>query len=66
MPSCINTCPAGARIFGNINDPDSEIRQLVTSNKVAKLLPEQGTKPFVFYLGGDPGAFTSHRGSETT
>jgi Fe-S-cluster-containing dehydrogenase component len=66
MPSCVNTCPARARVFGDINKPDSEISRLVASAKVAKLLPEQGTKPFVFYLGGDLGAFTSHRGSETT
>ncbi len=53
LPSCVTTCPAKARVMGNLNDPDSEVSWLVTANPVQTLLPELGTRPQVYYLGLD-------------
>ncbi len=51
VPSCVNTCLGRARIFGDFNDPDSEVSELVRNNKVRVLKPHLGTKPQVYYLG---------------
>lgn len=53
LPACVETCVGGARIFGDLNDPESMVHQLLTENKVKVLKPEQGTQPHVFYLGLD-------------
>lgn len=49
-PACIEVCPMRARVFGDLDDPDSEISQLVASREYKQLLPEKGTKPSVYYL----------------
>ncbi len=53
LPACVETCVGGARIFGDLNDPDSKVRHLVDRNKMKVLKPEMGTQPHVFYLGLD-------------
>jgi tetrathionate reductase subunit B len=53
LPACVETCVGGARIFGDLNDPASQVRQLVDQHKVKVLKPEMGTQPHVFYLGLD-------------
>lgn len=53
LPACVESCVGGARIFGDLNDPDSKVRQLVDRNKTKVLKPEAGTQPHVFYLGLD-------------
>lgn len=53
LPACVETCVGGARIFGDLNDPDSTVRQLLDKNQVKVLKPEMRTKPHVFYIGLD-------------
>ncbi len=53
MPSCVNTCQGKARIFGDINDPESEVAKLIATNPVTVLRPEMGTEPNVYYIGAD-------------
>jgi len=57
VPSCVNTCPAGARLFGDLNDADSDVHKKYESEQPEPLLPEFGTSPSVFYKGGKPHLF---------
>ena len=49
-PFCVASCPANARIFGDINDPESEISKLMQAENVVAYLPEHGTNPCVYYI----------------
>ena len=51
VPSCVNTCVGRARIFGDFNDPDSEVSELIRTNKTKVLKSELGTDPQVYYIG---------------
>ena len=53
VPSCVNTCQGRARIFGDINDPDSEVSKLIAKNSITVLRREMGTQPNVFYIAAD-------------
>lgn len=53
VPSCVNTCVGGARIFGNVADPNSEISVTIAQNQVSVLRQEMGTFPNVYYIGAD-------------
>ncbi|MFQ5574123.1 MAG: sulfate reduction electron transfer complex DsrMKJOP subunit DsrO [Terriglobia bacterium] len=50
-PACVNTCQGHARIFGDLNDANSEVYNLVRSQKVTVLKPARGTEPQVYYIG---------------
>ena len=54
VPSCVRTCPANARHFGDLGDPESDVSRLVRERRGMDLMPEQGTKPVNKYLPPRP------------
>ncbi len=53
MPACVQTCPPSALIFGDLNDPNSQVAQIVAaSQRQFKLLDFLGTEPSITYLKG--------------
>jgi len=50
-PACIMHCVGDARYFGDVNDTNSEVYQLLKDNKHNVLAQKAGTKPNVYYLG---------------
>lgn len=53
LPACVSVCPTGCRIFGDLDDPASEVSRLVHRSAVSVRKPEKGTGPKIFYLGAD-------------
>jgi Fe-S-cluster-containing dehydrogenase component len=51
-PACVEACPVGARKFGNLLDPDGEIRYIIEHKRVLLLKPELNTMPKFFYFYG--------------
>lgn len=50
QPACVEVCPAKARIFGDQEDPNSEISKVLKAEKSFRLKEEKGTKPNVHYI----------------
>jgi molybdopterin-containing oxidoreductase family iron-sulfur binding subunit len=49
LPACLEACPTGARKFGNVLDPESEVSQILQTKRVFVLKEEVGTLPRFFY-----------------
>ena len=48
-PACLEVCPTGARVFGNLLDPNSEINYILQNKRVYVLKEEAGTIPKFYY-----------------
>jgi Fe-S-cluster-containing dehydrogenase component len=72
LPACVDTCPTKARVFGDLNDPDSDASRLLRDKPAVKVLARGGidTKPNMYYVAATaptdwagevefPGAFTA-------
>jgi Fe-S-cluster-containing dehydrogenase component/formate-dependent nitrite reductase membrane component NrfD len=53
LPACVSVCPTECRIFGDLDDPRSEVAQIVQREAFMVRKPEKGTGPKVFYLGAE-------------
>jgi Fe-S-cluster-containing dehydrogenase component/formate-dependent nitrite reductase membrane component NrfD len=55
-PACVIVCPERAILAGDLDDPGSEVAQIVAREPVLVRKPEQGTRPKLFYVGADHAA----------
>ena len=49
-PACLEVCPTGARVFGNLLDPNSEINYILNNKRVYILKEDVGTQPRFYYF----------------
>ena len=50
LPYCVEACPSNARIFGDLNDPNSEVSQIVGKYNAWRLKENLGTEPKIYYV----------------
>lgn len=50
LPACVTTCIGRATYFGDANEPENLVSELIASPNVMRLKEEMGTKPRVYYL----------------
>ena len=50
LPACLEACPTGARKFGDANDPESEVAQIIKNKRVFVLKEELNTIPRIYYF----------------
>lgn len=49
-PACVSVCPTHCMYFGDLDDANSTVSKLLKARKYHALLPEAGTRPYVYYL----------------
>ena len=50
IPACVQTCPTGALVFGDLHDPENPVAQVARSPRAFVLLEDLGTEPSIQYL----------------
>ena len=60
-PACVLACPTNARLFGDVNDPTSQVSEEIRDNGGYQLMPEWGTKPANHYLPRRKTKITIHQ-----
>jgi molybdopterin-containing oxidoreductase family iron-sulfur binding subunit len=50
LPYCVEACPTRARIFGDLNDPNSKVNQILGKHTPFRLKEHLGTEPKIFYV----------------
>jgi molybdopterin-containing oxidoreductase family iron-sulfur binding subunit len=50
LPACVEECKHGALTFGDLEDPESEVRKLLLKNHAIRRKPGLGTQPEIYYL----------------
>lgn len=55
LPACVEVCPVGARLFGDIRDSESPVGRIVRKQAIGVLKPSLGTEPRVYYVGLEKG-----------
>jgi Fe-S-cluster-containing dehydrogenase component len=56
-PACVAVCPTHCMYFGDLDDPESVVSQLLRTHESRVLKPELGLRPNVYYLGGGETGF---------
>ena len=51
-PACVEVCPTQARIFGDLSNKEGDLCKLIDKYGGWQILPEEGTEPCVYYIGG--------------
>jgi Fe-S-cluster-containing dehydrogenase component len=51
LPACVTVCPTRTRLFGDLNDPESEVAQIFKEDQWMVLKPQMHTNPVCFYVG---------------
>ena len=64
QPACAANCPVSVFTFGDLDDPEGSVSRALAGRPHFHLLEDAGTKPRVFYLGGDPPTRHSHQVEE--
>jgi molybdopterin-containing oxidoreductase family iron-sulfur binding subunit len=49
VPACAEACPAGAIVFGDLNDPHSDVAHRAGGRQSFRILERLGTEPKIYY-----------------
>jgi len=60
-PACVVTCAPTARFFGDLDNPESQVRKLIAEKRGVRLLDQTGNRPQVYYLAGEAPAIPETR-----